>query len=100
MLYVPNESKEEAEKLTKYLIENKYVACSHILPVGCYCMWDSIVKDETEIISIFKSRSENWNFLKKEIEKVHSYNCPCIIKIDVECNEGYEKWVYDETINC
>jgi len=63
-------------------------------------MWDNLVKSEEEIVTIFKTRSQNWEFLKTEIETIHPYDCPCIIKIDAECNEKYREWVYDETTEC
>ncbi|MFP4402524.1 MAG: divalent cation tolerance protein CutA [Candidatus Nanoarchaeia archaeon] len=58
------------------------------------------MKDEREVVTILKTRSENWEFLKEEIQKVHSYECPCILKIDCDANEVYKEWVYRETIAC
>jgi len=28
---------------------------------------------------------------KEEVEKIHSYDCPCVIKIPIEANEKYER---------
>ncbi|MFH1359074.1 MAG: divalent cation tolerance protein CutA [archaeon] len=33
----------------------------------------------------------------KEIQKIHSYDIPCIIKINVEVNKEYDDWISDET---
>ncbi len=38
MIYVPNENDQEAKKLIAHLTKNKYIACSHMLPVDCYCL--------------------------------------------------------------
>ena len=35
--------------------------------------------------------------LKIEIEKVHPYETPCIMKFNVEANEAYEEWIEKES---
>ena len=100
MIYVPNGSKEEAQKLSKHLIEKKYVACSNIFPIISNFNWNFKFKNENEVVSIFKTRKENWEFLQQEITRIHSYECPCIIKIECEANEAYKKWIFKETIDC
>ena len=33
--------------------------------------------------------------LRKEVEKIHPYDVPCIMKFDVEANTSYENWIRD-----
>lgn len=100
MIYVPNESLEEAQKLSKYLIEKKYVVCSNIFPITSNFNWNFKVENQREFVAIFKTRKENWNFLQQEISRIHSYECPCIINLDCDANEEYKKWIFEETISC
>ncbi|NOQ55699.1 MAG: divalent cation tolerance protein CutA [Nanohaloarchaea archaeon] len=36
--------------------------------------------------------------VKSEIEKIHPYDVPCIMRIDVKANESYENWIKIETV--
>ena len=31
-----------------------------------------------------------------EVEKIHSYDIPCIIKIPIEANKSYFEWIRNE----
>ena len=49
------------------------------------------------MVSLLKTKEENWEKVKAEILKIHLYKTPCILKINVEANEEYERWVREET---
>ena len=49
------------------------------------------------VLGLFKVSKENYEEVKKEIENVHSYSVPCIMKIDVSANKKYEDWIRKET---
>lgn len=34
---------------------------------------------------------------KKMIEVIHPYETPCMMKLDVESNASYAKWIKNET---
>jgi len=55
------------------------------------------IDSANEIVSILKTKKENWKVVKEEIEKLHPYDVPCIMKIEVEANESYENWIQEET---
>jgi len=97
LIYVTYPNKEESDKAIKYLIENKLIACANSFPITATSNWTGKVVECGEFISIMKTRKENWEKVRDEIKKIHSYKVPCIMKIDVEANEDYEKWVDDET---
>lgn len=49
-------------------------------------------------MTIYKTRSENYEAVKSKIESLHKYEVPCIIKLaTVEANMSYEEWVQSET---
>jgi len=52
--------------------------------------------DEKESLLVAKTIEEKFEQIKKEVEKIHSYKIPCILKIPVEANEKYRKWVVDQ----
>ena len=56
------------------------------------------MQHEDEIVTILKTKNKNWEKLKSRIAELHPYDVPCIMKIEVEANEGYEKWIRESTV--
>lgn len=96
LVYVTNSNLDNANKLSKHIIKKKLAACVNIFPINSMYHWREKIQNDNEIVTLFKTKSENWNKLKQEIEKIHSYDIPCIIKIDVTANELFEKWINKE----
>ena len=97
VVYVTHENKEEAEKIAKHLLEKKLIACYNIFPITSGYWWKGNIENSEEYVSLLKTRSENWEKVKQEVEKIHPYETPCIMKLDVEANESYGKWIYEES---
>lgn len=97
MLYVTYPSMEEAKKITSHLLDKKLVSCANLFPITSSYWWKGKIEDSDEIVSILKTRGENWERVKEEIKKMHSYDVPCIVKMNVEANEDFEGWVERET---
>ncbi len=93
IVYVTNADEVSATKLSNYLVENKYVACGNLFPIKSAYWWKGAIESGDEYVSIFKTIPENWERLKNMIEEIHPYDVPCIMKIEVEANEAYEKWI-------
>ena len=45
---------------------------------------------------IAKTNNKNFKKLVDEVKKVHSYEIPCILKINATANKEYEKWANRE----
>ncbi len=97
LIYVTHENLNEAKKIGEHLLENKIIACANYFPITASYWWHRKIESEDEYVSIFKTRTENWELVKKTIDKIHPYDIPCIMKFEVEANESYEKWINDET---
>jgi periplasmic divalent cation tolerance protein len=97
IIYATYPNMEEAQKIVHHLIEKKMISCSNFFPVKSSFWWKGKVDNSDEIVSVIKTRKENWEKVKSEIKKMHSYETPCIMKIEVEANEDFEKWVKEET---
>ena len=96
-IYVTHKNKKEAEKIVNPLIESKMIACVnyHSIDVSYHWKWDIV--DDNEIVSLLKTRVENWEKVKNFVEENHPYEVPCIIKTEVEANESYVDWIYNVT---
>lgn len=97
MLYVTHENMEEAQKVANYLLENKLIVCANYFPIQSSYWWNNKITNSNEIVSILKTRKDNWEKIKLKIEELHPYDVPCIIKLDVEANSSYESWIDSES---
>lgn len=96
-LYITNPTKREARKIAKHLLDKKLIACANIHgPVDSIYPWKGKMADEIEYILIAKTIEENFEKVKKEVESIHSYTIPCIVKIPVIANKKYVAWVKKE----
>jgi len=96
LLYITCKDEEEAVKISKNLLEKRLIACSNIHPIRSMYWWKGKIQDEKEVVIIAKTLEKNYEKIKKEVSKLHSYDVPCILKIDAEANESYDKWVKEE----
>jgi periplasmic divalent cation tolerance protein len=97
IIYITNKNLEEAKKIGEHLLKKRLIACVNYFPINSAYWWKNKIDYSNEIVSLVKTKKENWNKVKAEIEKIHPYETPCIMKIDVEANDSYEKWIKKET---
>jgi periplasmic divalent cation tolerance protein len=93
IIYITHSSKESARDLAGKLVAEKLAACANVFPIESMYWWEGIVEQDQEWVSIVKTIPELWVSLKKRAEILHPYDVPCIMKIEVEANEAYEKWI-------
>jgi periplasmic divalent cation tolerance protein len=97
LVYITNSSKEEARKIAKHLVGKKLIACANIFgPINSIYPWKGKIADETEFVLIVKTSEANFGKVKSEVEKIHSYTIPCIVKIPVSSNKKYFDWLKSE----
>lgn len=97
IVYITHQNEEEARKVTSHLLEKKLVACGNLFPIQSSYWWEGKIAAEAEVVSIVKTRSQNWEKVRAEVKRIHPYKVPCIMKIEVEANEEYESWINSET---
>jgi periplasmic divalent cation tolerance protein len=93
IVYVTCKDKEEAHKIGKHVVEKKLAACANYFPVNSVYEWQGKLQEDNEFVLLLKTFDENFDKVKEEVEKIHSYDVPCILKIDVEANKEYRDWV-------
>jgi len=98
VIYITHPSEKVATEVTNYLIERKLVACANIFPIKSAYWWKEKVAHEDEFVSIVKTRNDLWEKVCEEVERIHPYEVPCIVKWEVEANVAYEKWILESTM--
>jgi periplasmic divalent cation tolerance protein len=93
LVYITNPTKKEAEKVANFLLDKKLIACANIFPIKSFYWWKGKKEKGNEFVLIGKTLENNFEKIKKETEKVHSYKTPCILNIPATANEKYYKWM-------
>jgi periplasmic divalent cation tolerance protein len=90
-------SKEEANKLSRGLVEEKLAFCVNALPsVQSTYYWEDKLCVDEEILLIIKTRSEKYQALEAWVRKNHSYSVPEVVAIPVvKGSEPYLKCIDD-----
>ncbi|PIN71827.1 divalent-cation tolerance protein CutA [Candidatus Woesearchaeota archaeon CG10_big_fil_rev_8_21_14_0_10_45_5] len=97
IVYVTHENLGNAQRMAAHLLKKRLIACANFFPIKSSYWWKGKIENSQEIVSLLKTRKENWEKVKSEIKKIHSYKTPCIIKIGAEANKDYESWINKET---
>ena len=88
-------SEEEANKISKTLVEKKLVAGTLIYSGNSHYWWESEIVEKTYwnigAFSLTKHKQEIIN----EVRKIHSDVCPIIALNPIDGNEDFLKWIDD-----
>ena len=90
--------KQIYENISKSLVEKKMTACVNIYPavLSIYRYNSEVVEDNEYLIHV-KTTANKFNEIRKIIERLHNYETPEIISLEIlEGNEKYLKWIQDE----
>jgi|TARA_B100001971_G_C17806409_1_gene341852 periplasmic divalent cation tolerance protein len=93
IIYITCKDEKEAVKISKHLLNKKLIACSNMHPIRSMYWWNNKIEDEKEFVIIAKTLDKSYEKIKEEVKKLHSYDVPCILKINAEASESYDKWV-------
>jgi len=96
-IYATFKDQQEADNITKALLEKKIIACANSFPIRSAYLWKGRLEEDIEIACLMKTKNDNWEKVKEVILNLHSYDTPCIEKFDTQAVNIYENWVTEET---
>jgi len=96
-VYITYPNMDEARKVVGRLLKKRLIACANLFPVESMYWWEGREEEALEIVSVVKARRKDWKKLVAEVERIHPYETPCIVRYDVKANASYERWVKAET---
>lgn len=103
LVYITTKNKDEARTIGQALVEKKLTACVNIIDgMEAIYRWKGEIKHANECILIAKTPYHMVKELTNEVKKMHSYECPCVISLQLteqEGNEAYQQWLIRETQN-
>jgi periplasmic divalent cation tolerance protein len=100
LIFTTTDSKDNAENITKVLINNNLSPCVQIFSnISSFYKWNDEIKNTREFIILIKTLEENLDSCIEIIKKEHNYEIPEIIEVDSNILENnYSKW-FNENIN-
>lgn len=97
LVYITTNNKQEARSIGKTLVKEKLAACVNIVEgMESIYRWEGEIVEDTETILIAKTPYHNVKELTERVKELHSYDCPCIISLQLteqEGNEEYQDWL-------
>ena len=96
IIYITHKNAKQAKKVVSHLLKKKLITCANFLPIKSVYWWKGKITEEPEFVLIAKTLESNFEKVKSEVEKIHSYKVPCIIKILVSSNKKYFDWLKGE----
>lgn len=80
------------------LLKLKLIACANWWPLESIYRWQNKIVQGKEAAMFLKTRKEYYKRIELIIKKIHSYEVPCIVRINPDMVEGkYLEWLKKET---
>jgi periplasmic divalent cation tolerance protein len=88
-------SPQEAQRLAHALVEKRLAACVNIVSgIRSVYRWKDAIEDEEEVLLVIKTSRPLFEELRNEILRLHSYEVPEVIALEVvDGSEGYLAWL-------
>ncbi len=99
MFYITVENMEEAERISKQLVEDRLVACINVFPqIQSFFYWEGKAQNEGETLMMGKTQTKLVERLVDRVKELHSYDVPCVVTWEIhKGNPEFLSWIDEET---
>ena len=97
-LSTTTEKKEEAEIISRQVVEKRLAACVQIIgPITSTYWWKEKVEQTEEWLCIMKSKRDLYKDLEQAIMSIHPYEVPEIVAVPIVAgSQSYLEWLEQE----
>jgi periplasmic divalent cation tolerance protein len=97
LFYCTTDSQSSANELAASIVEQQLAACVNIIPgITSVYHWDNEIQHDQEWLLLIKTTDGMSEALKEAIMKIHPYDSPELISVDVTDGlPDYLQWVQD-----
>jgi len=90
-----SDSEEQARQIARGLVEKRLAACVNIvLGMRSVYRWQGKIEEAAEYLLVIKSRRDLFDGLRRELERMHSYDVPEVIAMPVaDGSPAYLSWL-------
>lgn len=98
LVYVTASDQDEAHRLAKRAVAGRLAACANIhSPIQSVYTWQGEVCSSEEFVVILKTTRARFAALREALVAEHSYDCPCIVALDITSgHEPFLRWIAEE----
>jgi periplasmic divalent cation tolerance protein len=95
LILVATKDKQEAEKITLALLNERLIACGNITsPVTSFFHWSGQIEKSEECLILMKSRMDLFAQVAERVKGLHSYEVPEILALPiVDGSKTYFDWL-------
>jgi len=95
LILVATKDKQEAEKITKALLNERLIACGNIAgSVTSFFHWTGQIEKSEEYLVVMKSRMDLFAQVAERVKGLHSYEVPEILALPiVDGSKTYLDWM-------
>ena len=99
IIFVTTATAEEAEKISRILVEEKLAACGTIMAgLRSIYFWEGKIEDAKESMMVIKTKTSRFKKIEKRVRSLHSYSVPEIVAVPVvQGSKTYLKWVKENS---
>ncbi|GAA5529682.1 divalent-cation tolerance protein CutA [Herpetosiphon gulosus] len=100
VVLISTSNADEARTLARALVTERLAASVNILPqISSIYHWDGVLKEESEILLIVRTRADALGSLIERVEQLHSYSLPEIIALPiVDGSQRFLNWILSEVM--
>jgi periplasmic divalent cation tolerance protein len=95
IILVTAKDKQEAEKITQLLLNERLIACGNIVsPVTSLFHWSGKIEKAEECLIVMKSRMDLFSQVAEHVRRLHSYEVPEVLALPiVDASTAYLDWM-------
>lgn len=92
------DSLEKARALAREVLDAQLAGCVQMSPISSHYIWKDELCEAEEILLQMKHRAEDYPALAALVRRLHAYETPEILRIDVaEADPAYAAWLTETT---
>ncbi len=97
-LFTTTEKKEDAEIISREVVEKRLAACVQIMgPITSTYWWKEKVEKTEEWLCIMKTKRDLYEDLEQAILSIHPYEVPEIVAVPIVAgSQSYLEWLEQE----
>jgi len=98
VLFITTATAEEAQRISRVLLEQRKVACVNIVPrVNSLFWWQDKLDSVDESLLIVKTKVSLLSEIVSLVKELHSYDIPEIVALPIiGGNQDYLEWIQKE----